>query len=271
MTNDACDKGDVDLCDDDEPENMISDHSARLVECGLSSRLVECGLSSRLVECGLSSRLVECGLSPRLVECGLSSRLVECGLSSRLVECGLSSRLVECGLSSRLVECGLSSRLVECGLSSRLVECDLSSRRVSVVQSPVLYTFYQHTMALTLDTDATTNMIPASTAPLYHLPINPASQIVRQVDSVNTLDVIGEVHCNITRVHLSFQLDALVVKHLNVDVLAGNFCLFRNDIAVCPYKKIIIGDAYSVHYGTEGGETSLPSVMRKQAFSLRNL
>ncbi|KAI0215555.1 hypothetical protein LSAT2_032403, partial [Lamellibrachia satsuma] len=94
VTSDVCDEGEVDLCDDDEPENVISDHSARLVECGLSTRLVECGLSSRLVECGLSSRLVECGLSTRLVECGLSTRLVECGLSSRLVECGLSSRRV---------------------------------------------------------------------------------------------------------------------------------------------------------------------------------
>ena len=101
VTNDACDESEVDLCDDDELENVISNHSACLVDCGLSSRLVECGLSSRLVECGLSSRLVECGLS---------------------------------------------------------------LRRVNVVQSPVLYTFYQHhPMALTLDT---TNMIRAPTARL---------------------------------------------------------------------------------------------------------
>ena len=117
VTNDACDEGEVDLCDDDEPENVISDHSARLVECGLSSR------------------------------------------------------------------------------------------RVNVVQSPVLYTFCQHhPVALTLDTGVTTNMIRALTARLYHLPIKPASQIARHADDVTPLDVTGEVYCNVTRGHLSFQL-----------------------------------------------------------------
>ena len=58
--------------------------------------------------------------------------------------------------------------------SARLIECGLSSRRVNVVQSPVLYTFYQHhPMVLTLDTGATTT----PTARLNHLPVKPASQI----------------------------------------------------------------------------------------------
>ena len=85
------------------------------------------------------------------------------------------------------------------------------------------------------------------------------------------LDFIGEVHCNVTRGHLSFQLEALVVKQLDVDILAGNPFLVRSDIAVHPYKKqIIIGDADIVHYGTEGGKTSKSSERRTQAFLLRN-
>ena len=85
------------------------------------------------------------------------------------------------------------------------------------------------------------------------------------------LDAIGEVHCNVTRGHLPFQLDALVVKQLDVDVLVGNSFLVRNDIAVRSCKKqIIIGDADIVHYGTEGGKTSFLSVRRMKAFPLRS-
>ena len=148
-------------------------------------------------------------------------------------------------------------------------QCLLSSRRVNVVQSPVLYTFYQHhPMALTLDTSATTIMIRASTARLYNLHIKPASPIARQADGLTPLDVIGEVHCNVTRGHLSFQLD---VKQLDVDVLVGNSFLVRSDIAVRPYKKqIIIGDADIVYCGTDCGKTSLLSVRRMKAFLLRS-
>ena len=58
------------------------------------------------------------------------------------------------------------------------------------------------------------------------------------------LDVIGEIHRNVTRGSLSFQFDALVVKQLDVDVWAGNTFLARNDVAVRLSKKqIIIGGA----------------------------
>ena len=126
-------------------------------------------------------------------------------------------------------------------------------------------------MALTLDTGATTNTTRASTARLYHLPIKPASQTARQADGVTPLDVIGEVHCNVTRGHLLFQLDALVVKQLDVDILAGNPFLVRNDIAVRPCKKqIIIGDADIIHYGIEDGKTSMPPVRGTEDFLLRS-
>ena len=63
----------------------------------------------------------------------------------------------------------------------------------------------------------------------------------------------------------------VIIKQLDVDVLTGKSFLVRNDIAVRPCKKqIIIGDADIVHCSTEGGETSMPSVRRAQAFLLRN-
>ena len=72
--------------------------------------------------------------------------------------------------------------------------------RVSIIQSPVLNTFYhEHPVQLTLDTGATSNMVRASAAKLYGLPVTPASQMARQADGVTPMDVVGEVHCTLTR------------------------------------------------------------------------
>ena len=113
-----------------------------------------------------------------------------------------------------------------------------AARRVDVVQSPFLNTHYrQYPVRLTLDTGATTNMIKSSFAQAIGIPTNPASQMARQADGVTPLDVTGEVHCQLTRGDQSFTLDALVVKQLDVDVLAGNPFLVTNDIATRPAKR----------------------------------
>ena len=98
-----------------------------------------------------------------------------------------------------------------------------SALRVSIVQSPVLNTFYhEHPVQLTLDTGATSNMVRASSAKMYGFPITPASQMARQADGITPMDVIGEVHCSLTRGQSTFELDALVVRQLDVDILADN-------------------------------------------------
>ena len=67
--------------------------------------------------------------------------------------------------------------------------------------------------------------------------------MAQQPDGVTPLDVIGEVHCRegegvreprviLSRGSLGLRLDALVVKQLDLGVLAGNLFLFTNDIAV---------------------------------------
>lgn len=95
--------------------------------------------------------------------------------------------------------------------------------RVSIIQSPVLNCFFrQHPVRLTLDTGATSNIVRASAARLYGFPITPASQIARQADVVTLMDIVGEVHCSVIRGDLTFELGALVVQHLDVEVLAGN-------------------------------------------------
>ena len=143
------------------------------------------------------------------------------------------------------------------------------ARRVNVVQSPYFKAFYNHhPVRLTLDTGATTNMIKASVAHSIQLPIVAATQMAHQADGVTPLEVIGEVHCELTRGVHTFQLDALVVNKLDVDILAGNPFHYTNDIASRPAKsQIVIGGSDVITYGTQ--KLSVGSVRRTQASVLR--
>lgn len=149
---------------------------------------------------------------------------------------------------------------------------DPSALRVSIIQSPVLNCFFrEHPVRLTLDTGATSNMVRASAARMYGFPITPASQIARQADGVTPMDVIGEVHCSVIRGDLTFELDALVVQQLDVDVLAGNPFMTKNDIGVRPAKRqIVINGSDVVNYGSTSRRFTQSSVRRTQAFLLRN-
>ena len=143
------------------------------------------------------------------------------------------------------------------------------ARRVKVVQSPYLYVHYKHhSIRLTIDTGATTNMIRASFAKHIGIPIKPADQMAHQADGITPLDVIGEVHVQFHRENWTCQLDALVVEQLDVDVLAGNPFLVVNDIATRPAKRqIVIAGKDIMYYGPQVHQGA--SVRRTQAFVLR--
>ena len=145
--------------------------------------------------------------------------------------------------------------------------------RVSMVQSPALNTFYhEHPVQLTLDTGATSNMVRASSTKLYGYPITQASQMARQADGVTPMDVIGEVHCSLTRGRQwTFELDALVVRQLDVDILAGNPFMVRNNIGVRPAKRQIeIGGTEIISYSSPSRHARQPNVRCTQSFLLRN-
>ena len=63
--------------------------------------------------------------------------------------------------------------------------------------------------------------------------------MARQADGVTQMDVIGKVHCSLTRGQWTLELDALVVRQLDVDILKGNPFMTRNDIGVRPAKHEI--------------------------------
>ena len=149
---------------------------------------------------------------------------------------------------------------------------DSTAHRVSIVQSPVLHTFYHdRPIQLTLDTGATSNMVRASSAAAYGFPVTPASQMARQAVGVTPMDVVGEVHCSLIRGSSTFDLDALVVRQLDVDILAGNPFLAKNDIAIRPTKReILIGGTDVVQYGTSVKVTPHSTARRTQSFLLRS-
>ena len=144
--------------------------------------------------------------------------------------------------------------------------------RVSIVQSPVLNIFYhEQPVQLTLDTGATSNMVRASSVKLYAFPITPASQMACQADGVTPMDVIGEVRCSLTRGQWTFELDALVVCQLDVDILAGNPLMARNDIGVRPAKRQIeISGTGIISYSSPSRHTRQPNVRPTQSFLLHN-
>ena len=101
---------------------------------------------------------------------------------------------------------------------------------------------------LILDTGATAIIISESAVEKFNLPVSPASKRAWQADGVTPLVVVGEVPC-VNRGTSEFVLDALVVKRLYVDVLAGNPFLKTNAIGIRPAKdQIIIGGMEVVCY-----------------------
>ena len=64
------------------------------------------------------------------------------------------------------------------------------------------------------------------------LPISPAIQRANLADGKTRFDVCGEVHTNIYKDTIQCGLDALVVRELGVDILAGIPFLVSNDITV---------------------------------------
>ena len=85
------------------------------------------------------------------------------------------------------------------------------------------------------------------------------------------MDVIGEVHCSLTRGQWTFELDDLVVRQLDVDIPANNPFMARNDNGVRPAKRQIeIGGTKIISYSSSSRHARQPNVRRTQSFLLRS-
>ncbi|PFX24741.1 hypothetical protein AWC38_SpisGene10642 [Stylophora pistillata] len=80
--------------------------------------------------------------------------------------------------------------------------------------------------------------------------------MARQATGVTPMDVTGEVDCSLARGQWTFELDALVVRQLDVDILPGNPFMVRNDIGVRPAKRQVeIGGTEIIRYSSPSRHT----------------
>ena len=126
------------------------------------------------------------------------------------------------------------------------------ARRVQVCQSPYIDVYVgHHTPRLTIDCGATANLIRQSTADRLKLKITPSSQSAGQADGMSKLQVTGETRFIGRRGDHDLIFEGLVVKDLDVEILAGVPFMDRNDIHTRPYKTLVcIGDKSAYKYGS---------------------
>lgn len=122
--------------------------------------------------------------------------------------------------------------------------------RVNVSQFPFLHAFYRHhPLRLTIDTAMETNMTRASLARHIGDKVTKSSQTALQADACTPLTVVGKTCLPLIRHGRSLTLEALVVKDLDVDILAGTPFTTSNDITVCPARREIITGCDAASYG----------------------
>ena len=122
-----------------------------------------------------------------------------------------------------------------------LIDALNPTHRVNIFQSPHITAHYGHNaIKLTMDCGATSNLINITFAYRLGFPLKPACQGAHQADGRAPMSVLGETHIFVSRGKWSFQLDALVVKELDIDFLAGMPFLSINSIAISPMRKQIV-------------------------------
>lgn len=72
-----------------------------------------------------------------------------------------------------------------------------------------------------------------------NLNITKSSQRASLADDKTQLDITGEVHTILCKDNIKCKLDALVVKNLDVDLLAGNPFLMDNHVSIDFSNRII--------------------------------
>ena len=104
-------------------------------------------------------------------------------------------------------------------------------------------------------------MIKSSLASYIGAKITKSSQSALQADGHTPLSIVGETRLVLTRNNRSLTLDALVVKDLDVDILAGTPFMTYNDIAVRPAKnEVIIAGSDVVPYAYANPSSSSHAV-----------
>ncbi len=128
-----------------------------------------------------------------------------------------------------------------------------------------------HPVNILCDTGATSSLIRLDFASKAGLKISQTTHTANQADGKTKLDIRGEVQIELSRGARKLSLEALVVRDLDCDILAGMSFLEDNQISLdIPNHRIIIGGKDIIHY--DQSHSSIPNtsqVRRSQSFLLR--
>ena len=140
--------------------------------------------------------------------------------------------------------------------------------RVTTKPSPYLNVYYNDFIVKTvLDTGATVSLINERLAKYLGLKISPSSQSATQADGKSDLEIIGETRFSMSRKNLTLYFEGLVVRDLEVDVLAGIPFMEHNDIGVWPSRKQIWIGSQQVLYETTNQLSTSKSAQIKRVSS----
>ena len=100
-----------------------------------------------------------------------------------------------------------------------------------MVPSAILSVFlYDEVIHLTLDSGCTGNIIRLDVVERLNIPMKTTKVKARLADNKTFLDVRGQISVLLVRGKISFKFDAIVVKNLGPDALAGTPFQKENDV-----------------------------------------
>jgi hypothetical protein len=110
--------------------------------------------------------------------------------------------------------------------------------------------FYNHhVVPITLDSGAESSLILHSTLHRLGLKPKPTTQRACQADGKSGMNVVGEVDFILTRNRIPFLVNAMVVKDLGTEFLAGEPFFEDNKIILdTPRRQIIVADKKAIPY-----------------------
>ena len=112
---------------------------------------------------------------------------------------------------------------------------------IELIPSAVFSVFYEdQVMHLTIDSGCTGNIIRLNVVEGMNIDMKPTKVKAKLADNKTFLDVVGEISINVTRGKMSFKFNAIVVKNLGPDVLAGTPFQKENDIMTDFVNELII-------------------------------
>ena len=99
------------------------------------------------------------------------------------------------------------------------------------IPSAVLSVFFcEEVLHLTIDNGCTGNIIRLNVVERLNIPIKPTNVKAKLADDKTYLDVVGEISIEVVRGKMVFEFNAVVVKNLGPDALAGTPFQKQNDV-----------------------------------------